>query len=1058
MKAIGRFETSPSQDRMWFLDGLLSQRPVHNVPELYEVEGPLDEAAFERAVRALVARHEPLRTTFVMEGASLTQVVWDEMPTEVVWRDLEGGADGEGLLDSVIASEVGHGFDLEKGPLLRVTCIRRSAESHVILVNVHHILVDLRSTEIIQRDLGELYSAEVLERPAELPELTVQYADFAAWQKGWIRGGESRRQAEIHQRVLAGHQPSDLPTVHRRPVSPSYRTQILDAELRPDVVVALRAIARESRATLYMVMLAAFNVVQRVYTGSDSQTVGGLAPGRSLPDVADVIGPFTNTVALHTDLAGDPTFVELVNRVRDTALKAFDAQDLPFEEVVRLLVPQRRGARNPFFDVLFHLYQGEDSKAADELGSGLDMAGLTVRQLPRRGRMSFLDLEVSLEERRDTVRVEVTFQEELFDSSYIEQFLSYYLSVLEQVGREPCTRLSALHTMGYEADRTLDRWSRGPEAPHTDCSLADMIQERVRELPGDVAVVFEGQKLTYRELDERADSVLRLLRREGVRRGDVVGLCCDRGFETVIGMWAVLKSGAALLALDPGYPLARLSSSVGSVGAKIVLGTGEGPWKGADQSLDALWVDMASPIRVAGDVSVEASNPAPEDTAYLVFTSGSTGTPKAVAVPHRTLRNLVSWHVEKVTGRGARVMAFAPVGFDVSLQEVFGSLLGGGRLIMCSEQERGEPGLLLDLVQREGVQWIDLPPKVMAALCDMAVAVGARMTDLVGMIAAGERLVVTSAIRQVLTDHPALRLINHYGPAETHVVTAWTLPAPASRWSDDVPIGSPLPNSTVHVLSEDLLSTPPGVPGEICIGGDVVGHGYVGAPRATAEKFVPDPEGKPGSRLYRTGDRGRWLPDGSLAFLGRVDDQVKIRGFRVEYAEVNAAILESELVEDAAVLAVEADGDLQLAAFVKWRQTEEDRAEALRRHLSERLPDYMIPPVFTTVDELPRNTNGKVDAAQLRSARGDEPEVAHAEPRTRMEKEILGLWEELFPVGRVGRNDNFFDIGGHSMMAMKLTARMSVRLEREVSVKDLFMAPTIAELALRLESGEGGWG
>ncbi|MEU9479463.1 amino acid adenylation domain-containing protein [Streptomyces sp. NPDC048191] len=1055
MMILGRFRASYAQERMWFLDDLLEHRTVYNVPAVYEIRGRLDRTAFEQAMADLVARHEALRTTFALDGTDLMQVVADEVSVPVTWRDVPDGP-GDAEVDRIVGDEADRPFDLGAGPLVRVLGLRRSEEFHVVVVTLHHILVDLRSMEIFERDLGELYSSRVEGRAAALPGLSIQYADFAVWQRGRLEGSESRRQIEAWTRKLDGHRPTDLPLVHRRPVTPTYRNRIHEFEVPAGTAAGLRDLAKSAQATVYMVMLAALKVVLRVYTAADDQTVGGVMPARTVPEVRDVMGLFANTIALRTDLGGDPPFEELVRRVRETAVSAFDCQDLPFEEVVKRLVPQRRGTRNPYFDVLFHMTQRDDSEGLSGTDGRPGFSGLDVREPPRRDRMSFFDLELACAELPDRIHVELSYQDELFDLPFIRRFVAFYLSVLDRAAREPRTRLSDFGTVDDETREVIERNSAGPRLERGEVTVLDVIAETVRTHADDIAVVFEDTRVSYRELAARGRAITEALRAEGIGRGDVVAVCCDRGVDLVAAMLGVLYSGAAVLTIDPQYPQARIRAGLRLSRAALALGAGAAGWE-ADDGPDAVrWLDISAIPKTTPDAQrAEAVDVSPADTAFVVFTSGSTGEPKAVGMPHRSLHNLLSWHVDDVVGRETVIAAFASIGFDVLFQDVLGALAAGSRMVMVPRRERQEPAALLDLLTREAVEWIDLPPKVAAALCDTAVARGTGLPSLAGVITAGERLNPTDAMREVFAHDRRLRLVNQYGPSETHVATAHRLADEAHEWPIEVPIGRPIPNTQVWVLGEDLRLVPPGVPGEICIGGAAVANGYVNDPRLTAERFVPDPYGAPGGRLYRTGDRGRWLPDGELAFLGRVDDQVKIAGYRVEPGEVAAQLLRSGLVKDAAVRGVESSAGARLVAFVVPHDTgssgTELDTEALRGHLGSQLPAHMVPQEFVVVDALPRNANGKVDMARLSvDAVRQRAQEADDEPASETERELAALWAQVLGVPDVGRHDNFFELGGHSLAAMTTMARISVRTGIEVSARDLFMAPTVALLASRL--------
>ncbi|MDE1147118.1 MAG: amino acid adenylation domain-containing protein [Azospirillaceae bacterium] len=1061
------FPASFAQERLWFLDQFDPGSAVYLLPNNYCFQGPVDAGALARALNEIVRRHEALRTHFVRIEGAVMQAVVPQLDIPLPQIDLRGLPDGirDAEFHRIVALEATRPFDLATGPLLRATLVTVGDAARYLLLTLHHIVSDAWSSEILYRELTALYGAYIAGLPSSLPDLPIQYGDFAHWQRQLLTGGVLDDHMRYWRRQLDGA-PALLELPADRPRGPTqgFRGASIHFALPDAVTARLKAIAREENATVFMVLLAAFTALLHRYTGQNDLVVGSPIANRGRAEIEELIGFFVNTLVLRVRFAGDPGFRQLLRHVRDVTLEAYAHQDLPFEKLVHELRPPRHASHNPLFQVMF-VHQVA-AAAADAGGADADFISQPVA-----GTAKF-DLTLFITEAGPRLTAAIEFNTDLFDAARIMRLIGYFRTLLGAVAQAPDQPVSALALLPPAEAALLGQWNATSHDYGTAQTVAALFEAQAARQPAAAAVISGGQTLSYGDLNRRANRLAHHLRRLGVGDETRVGFCLRRSADLAVALLAVLKSGGAYVPLDPTYPRERLAFIVGDSGMAVVISDDNA--RDALPPLDVPLLSfsrdaaaiMAEPDHNPSDGSLADAGPAadPDRLAYVIYTSGSTGRPKGVAMAQRALFNLLQWQVahSRLPGE-ARTLQFTSPNFDVSFQEIFSTWCGGGTLVMVDDDTRLEPGQLLRAIAEGAVARLFIPPVVLTQLAVADAAATVDLSALRQVIVAGEALHLTPAITAFFARWPGASLHNHYGPTETHLATAFTLAGPPAGWPVLPPIGYPIANVQTHILDRRLQPVPPGGPGELYIGGIGLARGYLGRPDLTADRFVPDPfSGVPGARLYRTGDLVRHAPSGDIEFLGRADDQVKIRGFRVEPGEVRAALLRHPAVRDCAVVLRpdHQEGGASLAAYLTLRPELTVTTADLRRTLAATLPDYMIPSNFVVLDALPLLPNGKLDRNALPAPDAARPDLDQdfVAPATPTEMVLADLWAEVLRLDRVGVQDNFFDLGGHSLLATQVVSRIRERLRVDLPLRRLFDAPTVAELAVAIDglAGEGG--
>ncbi|MDQ4024225.1 MAG: amino acid adenylation domain-containing protein, partial [Actinomycetota bacterium] len=1042
----GDLPLSFSQQRLWFIDQFKPGSTDYVIAATSELHGRLDAGALRSAVGAIARRHEALRTTFPSRGGQARQEIAPEaeVPFEVV--DLSGLApeDRWPAANAELRREAARPFDLATGPLWRCTLIRLADDHHLFATCMHHIVSDGWSLGIFAAELSELYSAAVERRDPVLPELEVSYADFAVWQRRWFTGDELERQLAYWKQQLDGAPAVlELPADRPRPPIQSFDGATVGFTLDRELSEGISRVARAHEVTTFMVTLAAFKTLLHRYTGATDVVAGSPIAGRNRSEIEDLIGFFVNTLVLRTDLSGDPTFAELLERTRDVALGAYAHQDLPFEKLVEEVGIERDLAHSPAVQVMFVL---QNTPPAD-----LTMTGLEPARLEAPTNEVSVDLTMDLTETAAGIEAKLVYNAGLFDEATMERLLRHYANVLREVADDPHVPLSRIGLLEpAERDAIVRGFNPAPTPYPSHLRVHEAFERVAAERAGNVAVIYDDGELTYDELNRKANRLARHLAANGVERGDRVAVALERGPDLIVSLLAVLKAGAAYLPIDPEHPLRRIRFMVEDAEARVLLTSdalSEDLDLGAGRTI-SLQRDAAA-VEAHGDDDLGIAG-TPEDVAYAIYTSGSTGTPKGICVPHRAVTRLVLETDYVKLGPGSVVLQVSNASFDAATFEIWGPLLNGGALAGIPKD------VLLDVARLRPVlrRWPGAVLFLTTALFNQLVADDPALFAGLDAVLMGGEAVDPASLRRCLQAAPPKDLLHVYGPTETTTFATWHRVEDVPEGAATVPIGRPIANTVVHILDAALNPVPVGVPGEIYIGGPGLAIGYLNRPQLTKERFVPDPFfDDPGALLYKTGDLARYLPSGDIEFLGRIDSQVKIRGFRVELGEIEATLSEHDAVAEAVVHLFEtAPNDKRLVAYVTASGDGVPVGE-LRRFLSERIPFYMVPADFVVLDALPLNANGKIDRRALpapdvaRHSDGDE----HVAPRDETERKLASIWEEL--LGRSpGVHDSFFELGGHSLLATQLVSRIRDAFSVELELRAVFEAPTIARLAPRVDA------
>ncbi len=1048
-----------AQQRLWLIDRIEQSSAHYNIPNALRLQGPLDVPALQRAFDTILARHEVLRSTLVMnEQGEPEQRVQPARGLPLAMLDLSGlpAASREAAVAQALQSQSLLPFDLGRDLMLRLHLMRLADEDHVLLLVMHHVAADGWSMEVLVQEFTTLYGAFSRQEPDPLPPLALQYGDYAQWQHEHLQGENLERLFQYWERQL-----HDLPLVHSlpldfpRPAHQRFEGASVSSRLPAPTLARLKALCQQADATLFMGLHAAFGVLLARWSNARDIVLGMPIANREQPEIAPLIGFFVNTLVLRSDFSERQDFHAALTQSRRTLLEAFAHQQAPFEQLVERLRPERSMAYSPLFQVMLTL-----QAFAEEGGEGLP--GLTISEVGGTGTTSKHDLMLTAREFEGELVLDWEYDVALFRPETIERLAESFERLAEGLVSQPQRDVFLGPLLSPEEQESL--LALAPAARDGDTALQgvhQLFEAQCRLQPEQPAVTFEGRTLSYAELDGRANRLARHLQvRHGVGPDVVVGVCLERSLDMVVALLAVLKAGGAYAPLDPSYPAQRIHHVLAHAQLKTVLTQRRLVADGLVPAGSALCLDEpslqtlldAGPSEPPADEGLSS-----EHLAYVIYTSGSTGVPKGVAMPHGPLLNLLAWHQSDASGlaAAARTLQFAALGFDVAFQEVFSTLATGGQLFLVDEELRRDPVRLLAFIEAEKLQRLFLPVVALQALCEAALTDAADLTSLEDVVVAGEQLRITPAVVRFAERARLQGLHNHYGPTETHVVTALRMGLEQIRTQPLPPIGSPVANVRILILDEHGQLVPKGTVGELYVEGAALARGYYREALLTQQRFVtmPLPAHGPhdglelGRRLYKTGDLARWLPDGNLEFLGRSDHQVKIRGFRIELGEIEVALSACEGVREAVVLARELASQQQLVAYFVG----DAQVPALREALGQRLPEYMVPSAFVTLEKLPQTPNGKLDRKALPEPELGAVEREYVAPRNELEAQLCEIWQEVLGVAQVGVTDHFFELGGHSLRATQLLAKISQRLKLGAPVRALFESPTVAGLAARLQ-------
>jgi amino acid adenylation domain-containing protein len=1045
MVAISRAQTLPlsfSQQRMWVLNQFDGLGSTYSIPAAVQITGPLRPDIFSAVFDALVERHETLRSIFPCVDDSPVHLIKPRVTDVLKHIDVSSlpPLERESEKQRIISSEAAAPFDLECGPLMRASLVRLDANEHLLLVTLHHIISDGWSMGVLINEVAALYQAYVQGKPSPLPELAVQYADFAHWQRKWLAGGVLADQLTYWTGRLAGAPALlALPTDRPRPPMQSYRGDSLTFSVSAAVSGRLAELGRKAQGTLFMVLTAAFNLLLSRYSGQSDICLGTAVANRTRIETEVLIGFFTNTLVLRTQVDEAVTFTSLLNAVRQTTLEAYAHQDVPFEQLVETLKPVRHTSHSPLFQVMLVLQNAP-------LGS-LQLPGLTLNPLEMRSTTAKFDLLLVMEEQAEGLQASLEYNTDLFDRSTVQRLAQHFTRLLESVVEAPDCPLREL-TMMDEAELaqvTLD-WNATQVDYPAQATLQQMVEMQVVRTPQAPALVFDGQVLTYAQLNGRANRLAGYLRERGVGPDVRVGVCLERSLEMVIALLGIVKAGGAYLPLDPGFPSQRLAYMLEDAAPALVL---------TQASIAACLPEHVAPVWILEEAELTGyslENPVTETgahhLAYVIYTSGSTGRPKGVAVEHAGIVNRLQWMQEAYRLDATdRVLQKTPFSFDVSVWEFFWPLAYGATLVVAKPGGHQDVDYLARLIVDEAITTLHFVPPMLEVFLTTADMADCR--SLKRVMCSGQALPLELQQR-FFESLPDVALDNLYGPTEASVdVTFWACDREYTQVC--VPIGRPIANTQIYLLDQQMNPVPVGVAGELYIGGVGLARGYLGRADLTAAAFVPNPFGAAGSRLYKTGDLARYRHGGEIEYLGRIDHQVKIHGLRIELGEIESRLARYPGIREAVVLAQEdRPGEGRLVAYYTLVNGSEAIAlNDLREHLGSALPSYMVPHSYLLLEALPLSANGKLDRCALPAlSNGDAAEQVYEAPVGEVEEQLAALWQEMLQVPAVGRHDNFFELGGHSLLATQLVSRIRRSFTVELPLRHLFDMPTIKSLAM----------
>lgn len=1032
-----------AQHQMWLIDQMAPGSTAYNLPVGYILTGLPKPDALEAAFDEVVRRHEILRTTFSPSNdGEAVQVI--HPPWRLKLHRVEFGAlpadQRETVLQKFAAAEAAKPFDLSKLPLVRVSLVKLSDREHALFINLHHILADGLSISLLMKELDAGYRAFSSGAQPALPALSVQYADFTVWERQQATTAERLAQLAFWKEQLKGNLSLlELPWDKPRPAVQSFRGANVFFEIPAPLCARLQAVAAAQDCTFFMVVLAAFSAMLHRYSGATDIVIGTPVANHTMSEVQPLIGNFLNILALRCDVSGNPSFNQLLRATRDSALNAFSHREVPFTQVVEQLHLPRDPSRNPIFQTMLQVLPRGDPNLAD----------LAIRDFHFDLGFAQFDFSMHLYELATGYHGRLEYCTDLLNRETVERFAGHFLNLLQQIVADPEQTISTIPILSEtERRQILVEWNATTvDYPQNVC-LHHLIEAQTKRTPDAPAVVFENSQLSFRELDAKANQLAHFLQKHGIGADDLVGISIERSLELVIGLMGILKAGAAYVPIDPSYPQNRLAYMLEDSKVKVLLTQqtllGKLPSHQAETiCLDTEWNKIATESTAKPADRANAGN-----LAYMIYTSGSTGRPKGALNPHRGIVNRLLWMQDeyKLTSADS-VMQKTPFSFDVSAWEFFWPLLTGARLVLAIPGGHQDPAYLINLICREKITVMHFVPSMLRAFLEAPDV--ERCVSLREVICSGEALPYELQ-ESFYARLSSTRLENLYGPTEAAVdVTYWACPRLSDR--KIVPIGRPVANTQTYILDQHLNPVPVGLPGELHLGGVQVGLGYFNQPELTKEKFIADPFSPvPGARLYKTGDLARYLADGNIEYLGRIDHQVKIRGLRIELGEIESVLSQHPAVRESVVVARHEASDARLVAYLVTAAPAPEAA-ALREHLKNQLPDYMVPSAFVFLSQLPLSSNGKIDRKALPAPEHTRRELTpYLAPRNESEAELATIWAQVLRVPQVGVHDNFFELGGHSLLALRVVSRIRQQLGIDLPLSTVFAAPNVEKMAVKL--------
>jgi amino acid adenylation domain-containing protein len=1032
-----------AQKRLWFLDQLHPGQSLYNEPYAFRFNGSLNKTALAQSLNEIVRRHEVLRTNFTIVDGQPFQVIAPTLALALPIVDLQllPKDELEAEVQRLVTEEQARPFDLANDPLVRVTLLQLAEAQSVLLFTMHHIVCDQWSFGVIIREIVALYEAFSMGKLSPLLELPIQYADFAVWQQQWLQGEVREAQLSYWKQQLSSP-PNilELPTDRPRPPIQSDRGAKQSLVLSKLLTEALKTLSQQEKVTLFMMLLAAFQTLLYRYTGQDDIVVGTTISGRNRAEIEGLIGFFVNTLVMRTDLSGTPSFREILNRVREVALGAYTNQDLPFEQLVEKLQPERNLSHTPLFQVMFQLQNTPTTT--------LDLPGLTLSPLEFDKKTAKFDLTLVMVEIKQGLMGTLEYNTDLFNADTITRMLGHFQTLLEGIVANPEQQICDLPLLPKtEQHQLLVEWNNTQtNYIQNKCCIHELFEAQVERSPDAIAVIFEDEQLTYEELNHRANQLAHYLRSLGVKPEVLVGICVERSLEMVIGILAILKAGGAYLPLDPAYPQERLAFMLADAQVSVLLTQQRLVKELPQHQAQVICLDSDTQAFITEQNQENlVSGVQPVNLAYVIYTSGSTGNPKGVMNSHQGLSNRLLWMQDAYQLIAAdRVLQKTPFSFDVSVWEFFWPLFTGAQLVLAKPGGHQDSAYLVELITFKQITTLHFVPSMLQVFIE---EVGlSKCSSIKRVICSGEAL--SFKLQQKFFTRLDSQLYNLYGPTEAAIdVTFWNCQCSSNL--PIVPIGRPIANTRIYLLDQHLHPVPIGVPGELHIGGVGLARGYLNRPDLSNEKFIPSPFA-PGERLYKTGDLARYCDDGNIEFLGRIDYQVKIRGFRIELGEIEARLNQHAKVREAVVVTWDDElTDKRLVAYVSPQSNQELTITELRSFLKDKLPEYMIPSAFLLLQTLPLTPNGKLDRRSLPAPETLRPELeaTYVMPQTEMEQAIATIWQKALNIENIGIHDNFFELGGHSLLLVKVNSQLREIFKTDLSLLDMFRYPTISSLA-----------
>ncbi|MEH2138509.1 non-ribosomal peptide synthetase [Nostoc sp.] len=1048
------FPISFAQQRLWFLDQLIPNNTIYNVPTVIRLTGSLNLMALEQTFNEIVRRHESLRTTFIVLDGQPLQAIAPSLTIPISVLDLQLLPDAEREIEArrIVNAEIEHPFDLSSGSLLRVKLLMLSKTEHILLLNMHHIICDDWSIGVLIRELGTLYTAFAQNQTALLSELPLQYADFAHWQREWLQGEVLQTQLTYWQQQLNGISMLHLPTDKPRPATQSYQGTTEFFELPKKLTDALEKLSQQQEVTFFMTLLAAFKTLLYRYTHQEDIAVGSPIANRNRSEIEGLIGFFVNSLVLRSNLSGNPTFRELLGRVREVTLGAYSQQDLPFDKLVEELHPERNLSYHPLFQVVFSFQNAPMS--------ALELPGLVPSFMNIELKKTRFDLELHLWKCSDDfrslwganweysegLRGVIVYNTDVFEQATISRMLEHFETLLSSIVTNPEQRIANLPLLSEtQLHQVLVEWNNTKvNYPHDKC-IHQLFEEQVQHHPNSIALIFGNEQLTYEELNNRSNKLAQYLQKIGVGSEILVGICISQSIEMIVGLLGILKAGGAYLPLDSSYPEERLKFMLEDTQVSLLL-IEEKLLKSFEWFLNPIiCIDKDWEIITQGNKNNLKSSVKSDNLAYVIYTSGSTGKPKGVAITHKAVNRLVCNTNYIKLSPSDKIAQASNISFDAATFEIWGALLNGAQLVGVSKDVILSPHEFALYLQQKGISILFLTT---ALFQQIARDVPQAFASLRYLLFGGEAVNIRW-VKKILKYSAPKHLIHVYGPTENTTFSSYYHIQDLPESTTLIPIGCPINNTRIYILDTHLQPLPIGVVGELYIGGDGLAREYLNRPELTAEYFITKFSNKSKTRLYKTGDLAHYLPDGNIEFLGRIDNQVKIRGFRIELSEIEAVLSEHPAVKEAVVIADEDIADNKyLVAYIILNVVEvSNLASMLCKFLKEKLPEYMVPKAYVVLESIPLTANGKVNRRAL-----PRPDIVidrydYVAPRSQVEELLGEIWAKILLKEQIGVHDNFFELGGHSLLATQLISRIRDTFQIDVTVRNLFEAPTIEQLA-----------